>query len=154
MTIIRQVWDITGLRPLNSETARRLLSNRSRIDVPISHSLLEGQHQTGQGNEANATLSGLAAHLCGELQVEVRDKDGHGRGHIHACQLLPQAVPDTAAEGVVAPRLRMHCPDLRDLSLRRVLSCSRLSTRQTSKLRSCMHQLHHYTLSTLPLGTR
>ena len=48
--------------------------------------------------------------------MEVGDKHGHGRGHIHARQLLPQAIPDAAAERIVAPRLHMRCHDLRALS--------------------------------------
>ena len=50
--------------------------------------------------------------------MEACDKHGHSCGHIHARQLLPQAVPDAAAKGVVAARLRVQCQELRNPSLR------------------------------------
>ena len=44
-------------------------------------------------------------YLWSELQVEVGHKHRHSSGHIHACQLLTQAVAHAPAKGVVAPRL-------------------------------------------------
>ncbi len=53
-------------------------------------------------------VGGHAAHLWSKCKVEVGHKHGHSRGHIHACQLLAQAVPNACTKRVEAPRLHMQ----------------------------------------------
>lgn len=58
-------------------------------------------------------------HLWCELELEVGDKHGNSGGHIHARQLLPQAIPQALPKWVESPHLPTHTK-FRTRSLRHI----------------------------------